>query len=79
MYNFFRLYAGDRIASFFLDAYLRPAEKRGGAWMDECLGIDVLCLLQFGAIFKWLSKVITRLQLQGLVVGLEISRQFFNQ
>ncbi|XP_067042625.1 uncharacterized protein [Acropora muricata] len=29
---------GGRIASFFLDAYLRPAEKRGGAWMDECLG-----------------------------------------
>mgnify|MGYP000491866083 CR=1 FL=1 len=75
MYYFFRLYAGDRIASFFLDAYLRPAEKRGGAWMDECLGIDV----QIGAIFKWLSKVITRLQLQGLEVGLKISRQFFNQ
>lgn len=29
---------GDRIASFFLDAYSRPAEKRGGAWMAECLG-----------------------------------------
>ena len=43
MYFFVRLYAGDRIASFFLDAYLRPAEKRGGAWMDECLGTDVLC------------------------------------
>lgn len=22
------------IASFFLDPYSRPAEKRGGAWMD---------------------------------------------
>ena len=52
MYYFFRLYAGDRIASFFLDAYLRPAEKRGGAWMDECLGIDVLCLLHIEAVFK---------------------------
>ncbi len=29
---------GERIASFFLDAYSRPSEKRGGAWMDECVG-----------------------------------------
>jgi len=29
---------GDRLASFYLDPYSRPAEKRGGAWMDECLG-----------------------------------------
>ena len=27
-----------RIASFYLDPYSRPAEKRGGAWMDECVG-----------------------------------------
>lgn len=27
---------GKRIAAFFLDAYSRPAEKRGGAWMSEC-------------------------------------------
>jgi oligopeptidase A len=26
------------IAHFYLDPYSRPAEKRGGAWMDECLG-----------------------------------------
>ncbi len=26
------------IAHFYLDAYSRPAEKRGGAWMDDCLG-----------------------------------------
>lgn len=26
------------IAAFFLDPYSRPAEKRGGAWMDVCLG-----------------------------------------
>ena len=26
-----------KIASFYLDPYSRPASKRGGAWMDECL------------------------------------------
>jgi oligopeptidase A len=26
------------ISSFFLDPYSRPAEKRGGAWMDVCHG-----------------------------------------
>jgi len=25
------------IAAFFLDSYSRPGEKRGGAWMDECV------------------------------------------
>jgi oligopeptidase A len=29
--------AGGVIAHFYLDPYSRPAEKRGGAWMDECL------------------------------------------
>ncbi|MFE4107738.1 M3 family metallopeptidase [Almyronema epifaneia] len=29
--------AGRAIAHFYLDPYSRPAEKRGGAWMDECL------------------------------------------
>ncbi|XP_033117773.1 probable cytosolic oligopeptidase A isoform X2 [Anneissia japonica] len=29
--------AGNRIASFYLDPFSRPAEKRGGAWMDSCL------------------------------------------
>ena len=28
--------AGQAIAYFYLDPYSRPAEKRGGAWMDEC-------------------------------------------
>ena len=28
---------GERIASFYLDPYSRPAEKRGGAWMNDCL------------------------------------------
>jgi oligopeptidase A len=26
-----------QIGSFYLDAYSRPEEKRGGAWMDSCL------------------------------------------
>ncbi|MGK7906959.1 MAG: M3 family metallopeptidase [Synechococcus sp.] len=29
--------AGEAIAYFYLDAYSRPGEKRGGAWMDECI------------------------------------------
>jgi oligopeptidase A len=29
---------GQQIASFYLDPYSRPGEKRGGAWMDVCLG-----------------------------------------
>ena len=29
--------SGNHIASFYLDPYSRPAEKRGGAWMDKCL------------------------------------------
>jgi oligopeptidase A len=28
---------GEPIAYFYLDAYSRPAEKRGGAWMDACI------------------------------------------
>lgn len=26
------------MAYFYLDAYSRPSEKRGGAWMDDCIG-----------------------------------------
>jgi oligopeptidase A len=29
--------SGSPIAYFYLDPYSRPAEKRGGAWMDECV------------------------------------------
>ncbi|MBF2078362.1 MAG: M3 family metallopeptidase [Synechococcales cyanobacterium T60_A2020_003] len=29
--------SGAAIAYFYLDAYSRPAEKRGGAWMDMCV------------------------------------------
>jgi oligopeptidase A len=38
--RFFRVRdeAGSPIAAFFLDPYSRPQEKRGGAWMDECVG-----------------------------------------
>ena len=38
--RFFRVrnHAGAEIAAFFLDPYSRPADKRGGAWMDECVG-----------------------------------------
>ncbi len=40
------------IAHFYLDAYSRPAEKRGGAWMDDCLG---------RAKFQIDGKAVTRL------------------
>src|SRR5690606_28736912 len=37
--RFFRIFDEDGTprAAFYLDPYSRPAEKRGGAWMDECL------------------------------------------
>jgi oligopeptidase A len=38
--RFFRVLGekDEPIAAFFLDPYSRSGEKRGGAWMDECLG-----------------------------------------
>jgi len=39
--RFFNIYdeASDQhIASFYLDPYSRPADKRGGAWMGDCIG-----------------------------------------
>lgn len=30
------------IAHFYLDPYSRPAEKRGGAWMNECFGRRII-------------------------------------
>ena len=38
--RFFRVRneAGEPIAGFYLDPYSRPADKRGGAWMGDCLG-----------------------------------------
>jgi len=29
---------GEPLAGFYLDPFSRPGSKRGGAWMDECLG-----------------------------------------
>lgn len=34
--------AGETIAGFYLDPYARPADKRGGAWMDDCLGRKIV-------------------------------------
>jgi hypothetical protein len=39
--RFFKVFdksSGKHIASFFLDPYSRPEDKRGGAWMDVCIG-----------------------------------------
>lgn len=39
--QFFKVFdeqTGEHIASFYLDPFSRPAEKRGGAWMDVCVG-----------------------------------------
>jgi len=33
--------SGSPLAAFYLDPYSRPGSKRGGAWMDECLGRGV--------------------------------------
>ena len=37
--RYFRIkdHDGNPIAHFYLDPFSRPAEKRGGAWMDECI------------------------------------------
>ncbi len=38
--QFFRIQneAGQPLAAFYLDPYSRPQTKRGGAWMNECVG-----------------------------------------
>ena len=40
--KFFKVYDSSNlekeIAAFYLDPYVRPGEKKGGAWMDECVG-----------------------------------------
>lgn len=33
---------GEPVATFYLDPYSRPSEKRGGAWFNECLSRRVL-------------------------------------
>ncbi|MED5384603.1 MAG: M3 family metallopeptidase [Cyanobacteriota bacterium] len=41
--RFFRVLRrnGPAIAAFYLDPFSRPASKRGGAWMDGCLGRSI--------------------------------------
>ncbi len=42
--RFFRVLdgaSGAPIAAFYLDPYSRPGSKRGGAWMDDCLGRSI--------------------------------------
>jgi oligopeptidase A len=47
--RFFNVYdkvngqTGEHMASFYLDPYSRPADKRGGAWMDVCIGKSEAC------------------------------------
>ena len=43
------------------------------------LATHFACYYCIRAVFKWLSKVITRLRFLRLVIGLKDSRQFFNQ
>lgn len=42
-YNLYDKDSGKQIASFYLDPYSRPADKRGGAWMDVCIGKSDAC------------------------------------
>ncbi|CAM9858327.1 unnamed protein product, partial [Chrysoparadoxa australica] len=37
-FNLFDVETGKKRASFYLDPYSRPENKRGGAWMDVCVG-----------------------------------------
>jgi oligopeptidase A len=50
--RFFRVYDEQNhpLAAFYLDPYSRPAEKRGGAWMDECVGRSRLLAPQGQAV-----------------------------
>jgi len=42
-YNVYDKETQKHIASFYLDPYSRPADKRGGAWMDVCIGKSEAC------------------------------------
>ena len=50
--RFFRVAdaTGRHIASFYLDPYSRPAEKRGGAWMDSLYGRSAACAAPGAAV-----------------------------
>ena len=47
--------------------------------INWAIGLPFFKFIHDRAVFKWLSKVITRLRLLRLVIGLKDSRQFFNQ
>jgi oligopeptidase A len=38
LFNIYDVDSSKHIASFYLDPYSRPENKRGGAWMDVCIG-----------------------------------------
>lgn len=41
--SYFKVFEDEKqVGSFYLDAYSRPEEKRGGAWMDSCLDRRVI-------------------------------------
>ncbi|MCW4012588.1 MAG: M3 family metallopeptidase, partial [Candidatus Bathyarchaeota archaeon] len=41
--NYYKVYEKDeQIGGFYTDVYSRPAEKRGGAWMDSCLDRKII-------------------------------------
>ena len=44
--QFFKVYdktTNEHMAGFYLDPYSRPENKRGGAWMDVCIGKSAAC------------------------------------
>jgi oligopeptidase A len=44
--QFFKVYdksTNEQMAGFYLDPYSRPENKRGGAWMDVCIGKSAAC------------------------------------
>lgn len=42
-FNVYDVESKEQIASFYLDPYSRPENKRGGAWMDVCIGKSDAC------------------------------------
>lgn len=42
-YHELRDTSGQVVAGFYVDAYTRPGEKRGGAWMDDLYGRSAVC------------------------------------
>ena len=61
--------------------HVRVRTTVGASRHISCLSFRLNPMLNLSkrAVFKWLSKAITRLQLLRLVIGLKISRQFINQ